>query len=116
MKLSESDKKGLNELKIGKLVQNIMTITLNEKLISELELTKLQDKEYSKFTFDVIFPILKKVNMKISIKENTLINGYQRYYIKPIEYNGVQYILTNEWKEFNRSDFMKWIERKLKDL
>ncbi len=115
MKFSESDKKNLNDLKIGKLVLTVMNFALNEKLISELELIKLQDKEYSKFTFDVIYPILKKVNPRKSIKENTLVNDYQRYYIKPIEFNGVQYILTNEWKEYNRTDFMKWVERKIKD-
>ena len=116
MEITENDKKNLDNLKIGKLVNSLMVIILEKNLISDNEIQNLQKKDYSKFTFNVIFPILKKVDEKISLKDNGLINGNPRYYSKPIEANKVQYLLTNEWKEYNREDFMIWLRRKVKDL
>jgi len=116
MEISESEKKELDKLKIGKLVKNTMSIILEKDLISENEIQNLLKKDYSKFTFNVIFPILKKVDKKISLKENGLINGNPRYYAKPIENRETEYLLTNEWKEYNREDFMNWLKRKVSDL
>jgi len=45
-----------------------------------------------------------------------MINGNPRYYVKPIENRKTQYLLTNEWKEYNREDFMSWLKRKVTDL
>jgi hypothetical protein len=115
MEISENDKKGLENLKIGKLVNNLMTLILQKELISDMEIQNLEKKDYSKFTFNVIFPLLKKVDSNISLKENGLIKGRPRYYANPIEYKNVQYLLTNEWKEYHREDFMNWFQRKVKD-
>jgi hypothetical protein len=74
MEITENDKKNLDSLKIGKLVKNLTTIILEKNLVSENEILNLLKKDYSKFTFNVIFPILKKVDIKISLKENGMIN------------------------------------------
>ena len=115
MEITEKDKKNLDSLKIGKLVKNLMTIILEKDLITETEIQNLQKKEYSKFTFNVIFPLLKKVDEKLSLKENGMINGNPRYYSNPIKNKKTEYLLTNEWKEYNREDFMIWLKRKVKD-
>ena len=116
MEITQKDRKDIDSLKIGKLVKSFMTVILEKGLISENEIQNLLKKEYSKFTFNVIFPILKKVDYKISLKENGMINGNRRYYAKPIENNKTEYLLTNEWKEFHREDFVNWLKRKVKDL
>ena len=115
MKITEEEKQAIDKVKIGKLVKNLMTLILEKDLISENEIQNLLKKDYSKFTFNVIFPILKKVDEKTSLTENAMINGNRRYYAKPIENNKTEYLLTNEWKEFHREDFVKWLERKVKD-
>ena len=30
--------------------------------------------------------------------------------------NKTEYLLTNEWKEFHREDFVNWMKRKVKDI
>jgi len=116
MDLKENEKKELDKLKIGQLVRSMMTIILERDLISEIEIQNLLKKDYSKFNFNVIFTILKKVDKKIPLKDNLLINGNPRYYAKPIENRKTEYLLTNEWKEYNREDFMNWLKRKVSDL
>ena len=116
MEISEKDQKIIDDLKIGKLVKNFITIILEKELISENEIENLLKKDYSKLTFNVIFPILKKIDYKIPLKENRMINGNPRYYAKPIMNNKTQYLLTNEWKEFHREDFVNWMKRKVKDI
>lgn len=115
MEITEKDKEILDNMKIGKLVKNLMTIILEKDLITETEIQNLQKKEYSKLTFNVIFPLLKRVDNKFSLKENGMINGNPRYYSKSIENNKTEYLLTNEWKEYNRENFMIWLKRKVKD-
>ncbi len=102
-------------MKIGKLVNNLIPTIIEKGLISDNEIENLQKKEYSKITFNVTFPLLKKVDKKLSLRENIMVNGYPRYYEKPIETNKVQYLLTNEWKEYNRDDFMNWLRKKVKN-
>ncbi|MGK0448260.1 MAG: hypothetical protein ACJA2M_002046 [Polaribacter sp.] len=116
MKINEKDQKIIDSLKIGKLVKSFMTIILEKNLISEKEIQNLMEKDYSKDTLYVIFPILKKVNNKISLKENGMINGNRRYYAQTIENNKTEYLLTNEWKEFHRENFVNWMKRKVSDL
>lgn len=116
MEITENEKKNLDNLKIGKLVKNLMVIILENNLVTDVEIENLQKKDYSKITFNVIFPLLKKVDEKTSLRENGMINGHPRYYVTPIESNKVQYLLTNEWKEYHRDDFINWLRRKVKDL
>lgn len=116
MEITEKDQKIIDNLKIGKLVKSFMTIILEKELISDNEIEKLTQKEYCKENLNVIFPILKKLNNKISLKENRIINGNQRYYAHPIINNNTKYLLTNEWKEFHRENFVNWLKIKVKNI
>lgn len=116
MKIPENDQKIIDNLKIGKLVKTFITIILEKELISENEIESLLKRDYSKLTFNVIYPILRKVDYTIPLKENRIINGNPRYYSKPIKFKKTEYFLTNEWKEFHREDFLNWLKRKVKDL
>jgi hypothetical protein len=115
LKISEKEKKYFDNLKIGVLVKTLVKLILENDSITDLEIENLQKKDYSKNNFNVIFPILKKVDINKLIKEDRLINGNPRYYANPIENKKKHYLLTNEWKEFHREDFMIWLKRKVKE-
>ena len=115
MELSERDIAELKKLKIGILVRNTLPEILKENLISESEIQKLQKEAYSDFTFEVKYPVLKKVNPNISILENRTINNYTRYYSDPIESNGEYYLITSEWYERSLEDYIRWLKRRVKD-
>lgn len=115
MELAEKEIAELKKLKIGVLVRNTLPEILRENLISESEIQKLQKEAYSDFTFDVKYPVLKKVNPNISILENRTINGYTRYYKDPIDFNGVDYLITSEWYEKSVEDYIRWLKRHVKD-
>ena len=101
----------LEKMKIGEIIQTLLPTFLNEGLITKYEILKLQDKEYSKITFGVNYPILKKVNQEISLKENRYINGYPRYYARKILINEKEFILTQEWLDSNKENFINWFKK-----
>lgn len=94
-----------NELAIGVFVQNAFKILIeNNKLDSET-INKLQSMEYCRSVFRMNFPILKKINDKNNIREERQINGYPRYYVKPID----EYLLCNDWYERHRDSLNLWL-------
>jgi len=66
----------LKGIKIGALVRATLPIILDENLISDIEINNLLEDKYSKFTFDMNYPVLRKINPKITILENRKINDY----------------------------------------
>jgi len=115
MKISKEVLSIFKSEKIGNLVRSTLPIILEENLISQSEIEKLQKYEYSKMVFDMNYPILKKVNENLSIKENREINYYSRYYSTPIWNNESRYLITSEWYERNKEDYINWLKRKVKD-
>ncbi len=115
MDLTANEILKLKNEKIGILVRNSIPTILKRNLISQSEIEKLQEYEYSKFTFDVNYPVLKKINEKLTILENRTINEHTRYYANPIENDNVKYLYTCEWFERSQEDFIKWLRRKVKD-
>lgn len=90
--------------KIGKFVQKEFKKLINNDMLSAEMLNNLQNSEYSKETFNIQFPILKKVTDNSNIKEEININGHARYYANPIQ----NYLLCNHWYENHRDDFNRW--------
>ena len=115
MELSEKDITALKKEKIGILVRNTLPEILKEGLITESEIQKLQKEAYSDLTFDVKYPVLKKVNPNISILENRTVNGYTRYYSEPVGNNGISYLITSELYEKSIEGYLKWLIRRVKD-
>ncbi len=115
MDLTEKDILELKTKKIGSLVRSTIPTILKRNLISQSEIQKLQEDAYSKFTFDLNYPVLKKLNEKLTILENRTINGYPRYYADPIENNNIKYLYTSEWYERNQEDYIKWLKRKVEN-
>ncbi|MCK5110341.1 MAG: hypothetical protein KAQ94_02385 [Arcobacteraceae bacterium] len=93
------------DIKIGKLVQiEFKNLIENEKL-SITMINNLQNSEYSNRIFNMTYPILKKIVNTLNINEERKINGYDRYYAKPIE----SYLLCNNWYEHHRLFFIQWL-------
>ena len=97
---------GLSEMKIGVLVRSTLTKMLNSHEISEEEIALMQTAEYSKRTFDIQFPLLRKASL--SNGEKVL-----RYWSGAVEAYGEKYFICSEWYEVaqnnDRPHFMKWL-------
>lgn len=70
----------LKKLKVGFLVRNTLPEILQMELITDFEVEKMQNQDYSKMVLDMNFSVLRKVNPKLSILENRTVGEYTRYY------------------------------------
>jgi hypothetical protein len=95
-----------SKLKIGKHVQSTFRKAITN--IDNNELLKLQNATYSKTTFDIQYPLLKKVL-------RTNVGKIERYWKEPVEILGDKYWLCSEWfeKEENndRPYYDKWLKK-----
>ena len=105
--------KELKKSKIGILVRSTLPILLTENLLSESEIKKLQEATYSKLTFDMNYPVLKKINPKLSLDENRMVNYYTRYYSGIYDNDNGEYLISSEWYERNLEYYIKWLKRKV---
>lgn len=104
--IQSQDLKGLNEMKIGVIVRNVLRKMLEEGKASIEEIEKMQTKEYSKDTFDIQFPLLQKATLTQGISP-------KRYYSTPLKVYGEEYFLCSEWYEVpannDRPYLIKWL-------
>ena len=97
----------LCEMKIGVLARNILTKMINDHEISEEEIALMQTAEYSKQTFHIQYPLLRKASRS---------NGEKilRYWAGEVEAYGEMYFICSEWHEVpqnnDRPYFMKWLD------
>ena len=115
--LSEIIRTSTNELKkekIGELVRATLPIILSENLITEIEIKKLQEYDYSKLSLDMNYPVLKKIDQTLSILENRMIKDHTRYYSGVFENGENEYLISSEWYERNLEDYIRWLKRKVK--
>jgi len=92
-------------IRIGEFVQKeFRNLIENDSLTSEM-LINLQDLEYCRKIFHMNYPVLKAVQNQQNIGQERLINGYARYYAKPID----NFLLCNNWFEHHRSNVLQWI-------
>ena len=114
MEFSKEANKNLIESKIGEIIKKFMPYILENNLISENEIKNLENPIYSKDTFNVNYPILKRYDKSIPKKDNIKLNGGPRYYSKPIKYNSTEFFLTNHWYDYYKENFIDWMKRKIK--
>jgi hypothetical protein len=102
------------QVEISVLVQTEFENFSKNNMISENMLQNLLDNVYSKETFGINFPVLKKVMKDSSIIEQRRRNGFVRYWNKVYTINGGEYLICNDWYEKYRTKFLIWAEE-LKD-
>lgn len=90
-------------MKIGKFVKHSFDEAYSLGLISEKEITNLQNSDYSKKIFNSNFEILRY--KKISIKDNT---GISRYYNQKLFCK--DYYLTSQWIEAQWDLYLRWLD------
>lgn len=99
-----------DEVKIGALVRNTLPDLVRDMLIDDVELNRLLQYDYSKSHFDLNYPMLRKIDESISIKENRMVGDYPRYYSQPVlKISGSRYLITSEWYERNKSYYIHWL-------
>jgi hypothetical protein len=104
--------KGFEEMKVGALVRMSLSRLIDNKLLDANEIERLKQFEYSNRMFNINYPFLKEYEQGISEKEQTMINGYRRYFAKPYQIDGELYFLCNDWYEDkNRSYFIAWLKK-----
>ena len=94
------------------LVRATLPQILEMELVSEMEVKKMTEDGYSKLTFDMNYPVLKKVDENISIKDNRTVGDHTRYYAEPFNYKGFRCLISSEWYDRNQEDYIRWLKRK----
>jgi hypothetical protein len=99
-----------DQVKIGLLVRTeIEKLARNDQISNEM-IQALLDHKYSKDTFDIKYPLFKKINKAQSLYEQRIVHGYGRYWSKIFIINGCEYLICNDWYEKNRTKFLKWVD------
>ena len=94
-----------SELKIGRLVQQVMKPLIISKATEE-EIRWMQDTEYCKANFGLNYPLLLKTS---SPKKEI------RYYKDLFEINGETYRLCSEWFETEANNDRPYVEKWIKE-
>ncbi len=92
---------------IQKWVQRVFYYLLSNKILSEEEIYRLHDIEYSKKTFGIAYPLF------VDNQRNTIISGHGRYWQKPI----CGYYICSQWwvskdSEYD-SNIKSWLSKVL---
>ncbi|MFD1773231.1 hypothetical protein [Paenibacillus rhizophilus] len=107
-----ADFNGSEVIKIGALVRSSFERLISNDVLTEQEIERLQRLDYAKRTFNITYPVLKKVDSTISMTEQRNVNGRPRFYADPYKINGTDYLLCNHWvEELSRSYFDAWLRR-----
>ncbi len=97
-------KRKINGMKIGQFVQESFRKAYERGLISEEEIKKLQDPEYSKRIFNSNYEVLRFKTK--SIKDH---NKRNRYYKKELFCNS--FYLSSQWYETQWENLLKWLKQ-----
>ncbi|WP_157261075.1 hypothetical protein [Paenibacillus wynnii] len=107
-----ADFKGSEVIKIGAFVRSSLERLIASDVLPEQEVVRLQRLDYAKRTFNITYPVLKKVDSTISMTEQRNVNGRSRFYSDPYMIYGTDYLLCNHWvEELSRSYFDAWLRR-----
>ena len=100
---NSSDKREINGMKIGQFSQDSFRKAYKQGLITEEEINRLQDPEYSKRIFNANYEVLRFKTK--SLKDH---NEKVRYYMKELFCNDFR--LTSQWYETQWEFLLKWLD------
>lgn len=110
-KIQVENREGFTEMKIGMMVRSTLRRLFAEEKIPDDEIERMQTYDYSKEVFNINYPILKKVDNTNPINIQRLVNDRPRYWNELFSANGKQYLVCQEWFEYNnRAYFIRWLE------
>jgi hypothetical protein len=96
--------------KIGELVRTKLAQIIRNHLLSPEKVRVLEDARHCKNLFDINYPLLKKVTYDRPLIEQRTVNGYFRYWAKPVTIHNEKYLVCNDWYERNRTKYVAWVE------
>ncbi|MGG3562123.1 hypothetical protein ABES03_11025 [Neobacillus rhizosphaerae] len=99
-----------DSIKVGILVRTTLRKIIKAQLLTDEKVKLLQNTRYSKITFDINYPFLKKAVWDSPLSEQRKINGYNRYWADEELINGERYLVCSQWFERNKQKFIKWIK------
>ncbi|MFE8698265.1 hypothetical protein ACFYKT_18235 [Cytobacillus sp. FJAT-53684] len=102
---------GSNEIPIAVFVRDTFTKLISQNKLSKEKIYHLCDTRYSKETFMLPYPLLKKVMDGTGVSAQRKINGRDRYYANPIKIHEEKYLLCNHWVEKSRQPYKLWIDK-----
>jgi hypothetical protein len=97
-------------IKIGALVRATIKAAVKAHLLPLEKVQELEDKKYCKYTFDINYPLFKKVSLTEPLHDQKNVNGYSRYWADVITIHGQRYLICNDWYERNKTKFIRWVE------
>lgn len=98
-----------NPIKIGKYVWESFNNLVRNNKLTNVEINSLLDEIYSRNTFHIGYPFLKKIDGRATIKQQMMVGSYQRYWKSVIRIFNEDYIVCKEWYESNRFFYNKWL-------
>jgi len=99
------------DIKIGSLVRTTLPEILKDNKISDREISDLQDANFCKDKFDVNYPVLRKINSTLTIRENRFVGDYPRYYAFQTPFRNDNYLITSEWFDKNKDRYINWLKQ-----
>ncbi len=107
-KSNSNFKLSTEELPIGKYVRKTFTELVKNNLIDQNEVERLQQKDYSKLTFDIQFPFLANEDSEYYIRE--------RYWKEQYHINGKVFFVCSQWYEVSANNDRPYYEEWLKKM
>lgn len=107
-KISSSDTDDTE--KIGKLVRRTFKDLIAQDKLSEEMIENLSEDKFSQDTFGLKLPFLRLIDKTKNLREQLVDeNRYVRYWTSPFKIYGVDYCVSKEWYENQRSRYLRWL-------
>jgi hypothetical protein len=101
-----------DEMKIGKFVRHALReLSNNQYRFADKEISEMLSKQWSKEVLGIDFPLLKKYKDNEDISAQIKDGNYNRFWKEIFEFNGMKFLVTSQWYEWNREPFIQWITR-----
>ncbi len=110
--IPDTDQSKYNGVKVGALVRSTFPKLVESDLLSEEDIERLQEEDYSKYTFDLNYPFIKKVHDNLPVTEQRQVNNHSRYYSNVLKIKNERYLITSEWYSRSKTRYVNWLELK----
>lgn len=109
---AEETAQSADEIKIGQLVRTTFRELFAQRKITEKMVSSLMDLEYSKQTFGLSFPVLKRIDYRYPLSKQIQDHkGRSRYWSQ--EFGNGKYLICSEWYPRHRKKFLDWSNKLL---